>query len=111
MFVRARRRAPTCCPAGPASTYRRRCGRPPPDADGWCSAGLTSDFMPLVWSRAVRRIAHLNPRLPRTRGSFRVHVSELDASVEAELPLASFEDPGGGAVEARIGSHVAALVR
>ncbi|HEY2559487.1 MAG TPA: hypothetical protein VGI48_07260, partial [Caldimonas sp.] len=45
----------------------------PPDAEGWCSAGLTSDFVPLVWSRARRRVAHLNPRLPRTRGSFRVH--------------------------------------
>jgi acyl-CoA hydrolase len=83
----------------------------PPDSDGWCSAGLASDFMPLVWSRATRRIAHLNPRMPRTRGSFRVHISELDAAVEADVPLLSFEEPGCGDIEARIGSRVAALVR
>ena len=39
----------------------------PPDRDGWCSAGLASDFKPLVWTLAKRRVAHLNPRLPCTR--------------------------------------------
>jgi acyl-CoA hydrolase len=82
----------------------------PPDADGWCSPGLASDFMPLVWRNARRRVAHLNPRMPRTRGSFRVHVSELDIAVEADTPLTSFSEPGCSAVETRIGAHVAALV-
>ena len=83
----------------------------PPDADGYCSPGVAADFLPLVWARAKRRIAHLNPGLPRTRGSFRVHVSELDFSVEAEAPLLDFTDPRTGALEARIGAHVAPLVR
>ena len=83
----------------------------PPDGDGWCSAGLASDFVPLVWTPAKRRIAHLNPRLPRTRGSFRVHVSELDGMVEADAPLIEYAESNGGAVEARIGMHVAAFVR
>ncbi|HEV7575244.1 MAG TPA: acetyl-CoA hydrolase/transferase C-terminal domain-containing protein [Caldimonas sp.] len=83
----------------------------PPDAEGWCSPGLASDFMPLVWSRARRRIAHFNPRLPRTRGSFRVHVSELDGGVEADLPLTAFAEPACGEVETRIGAHVSALVQ
>jgi acyl-CoA hydrolase len=83
----------------------------PPDADGYCSPGVSADFLPLVWACAKRRIAHLNHRLPRTRGSFRVHVSELDFSVEAEAPLLDFTDPPSGALEARIGAHVAALVR
>ncbi len=83
----------------------------PPDADGYCSPGLTADFMPLVWARAKRRIAHLNPLLPRTRGSFRVHVSELDFSVEAATPLLDFADPRNGDTEARIGAFVAPLVR
>ena len=82
----------------------------PPDADGYCSPGLAADFMPLVWSRARRRIAHLNPRLPRTRGSFRVHVSELDFFVEAETPLLDFIEARGSDIEARIGAHVAPLV-
>lgn len=83
----------------------------PPDADGWCSPGLASDFMPLVWSRAVRRVAHFNPRMPRTHGSFRVHVSELDFALECDSPLSTFAEPTMGAIEARIGEHVAALVR
>ena len=83
----------------------------PPDADGWCSPGLAGDFMPLVWSRARRRVAHLNPRMPRTRGSFRVHVCELDLAVEADAPLLQVAEAGCSGIEARIGSHVAALVR
>ena len=83
----------------------------PPDAEGYCSPGVSADFLPLVWARAKRRIAHLNPGLPRTRGSFRVHISELDFAVEAEAPLLDFADPRSGALEARIGAHVAPLVR
>jgi acyl-CoA hydrolase len=82
-----------------------------PDADGWCSPGLACDFVPLIWKRAARRVAHLNPRLPRTRGSFRVHVSELDLAIEAAAPLLDYTEPRGGDVEARIGTHVAALIR
>lgn len=83
----------------------------PPDADGWCNPGLASDFMPLVWQRARRRVAHLNPRMPCTRGSFRVHVSELDGAVQSDAPLLNFAEPDCGEVEQRIGAHVAALVR
>ena len=83
----------------------------PPDAEGWCSAGLGIDFMPLVWKRARRRLAHLNPRLPRTAGSFRVHMSELDGAVEAERPPLTWSEPTCGETESRIGTHVAALVR
>jgi acyl-CoA hydrolase len=83
----------------------------PPDGDGWCSAGLAADFMPLVWPRARRRAAHLNPRLPRTAGSFRVHVSELDVAVEAERPALTWAEPTCGDTESRIGAHVARLVR
>lgn len=83
----------------------------PPDADGWCAPGLACDFVPLVWRRAARRVAHFNPRLPRLASSFRVHRSEIDLAVEADAPLNDFADPAVGAVEARIGTHVATLVR
>jgi len=82
-----------------------------PDADGWCSAGIAADFIPLVWPRARQRVAHLNPRLPRTRGSFRVHVSTIDVAVEREAPLPAYADPRAGEVETRIGAQVAELVR
>jgi acyl-CoA hydrolase len=82
-----------------------------PDPDGWCSPGLASDFLPLVWRQARRRVAHLNPRPPRLPGSFRVHVSELSAFQEADTPLNDFLDPIAGSAEQRIGTHVASLVR
>jgi acyl-CoA hydrolase len=82
-----------------------------PDRNGYCSAGLTADFQPLVWSGALRRVAHLNPRMPRTQGSFRVHLSELDAFVEADAPLLTFAETPAGEVEQRIGAHAATLVR
>ena len=82
-----------------------------PDADGFCTPGLSSDFLPLVWDGARRRVAHLNPRLPRTSGTFRVHVSTLDIAVEADAPLLEFSEPPAGPTEARIGARVAELVR
>lgn len=83
----------------------------PPDADGWCAPGLGCDFMPLIWSRARRRIAHLNPRLPRLRSDFRVHVSELDGWVEKDAPLNDHPGAVASGLETRIGAHVAGLVR
>ena len=82
-----------------------------PDADGLCSLGLSSDFLPLVWPRARKRIAHLNPRLPHTRGVLRVHVSEIDVAVEADRPVLQLADARVGETESRIGEHVASLVR
>lgn len=83
----------------------------PPDADGWCSPGPAVDFMPLLWPRAKQRVAHLNPRLPRSRGSFRVHRSELDAVVEADADTLHLDESPPGEVETRIGHHAASLVR
>jgi acyl-CoA hydrolase len=82
-----------------------------PDAQGWCSPGLATDFMPLVWQRARRRVAHLNPLLPRLPAAFRVHHSEIDVAVQAEAPLNDFAEAPMGEVETRIGAHVATLVR
>lgn len=82
-----------------------------PDAEGWCAPGLGCDFMPLVWSRARRRVAHLNPRLPRLASGFRVHLSELDAWVESDEALNDYPTAVASDLELRIGSHVAGLVR
>lgn len=82
-----------------------------PDEHGWCAPGLGCDFMPLVWSRARRRVAHLNPRLPRLASGFRVHLSELDAWVESDEALNDFPTAVASELEARIGAHVASLVR
>lgn len=82
-----------------------------PDEQGWCSPGLSCDFTPLVWSRAQRRVGHLNPVLPRVDSSFRVHMSEFDTIVEAPAaPLGVAEAPGN-AVTQQIALNAAQLVR
>lgn len=83
----------------------------PPDAQGWCAPGLSCDFMPLAWARAKRRVAHINPLMPRIPSSFRIHISELDDSVVSEQALLDFQDPPAGEIEHRIGAWVAPLIR
>ncbi|HSV71955.1 MAG TPA: acetyl-CoA hydrolase/transferase C-terminal domain-containing protein [Methylibium sp.] len=83
----------------------------PPDAQGRCSLGVSHDFMPLVWARARRRIAHINPRMPRTRGSFEIALSDLDGLVEAERELLDYADPALGELDHRIAAQAAALVQ
>jgi acyl-CoA hydrolase len=83
----------------------------PPDADGRLSAGICADFPPLLWARARRRVVHLNPSMPRTRGPFRPALSEADLVVEADTPLVTLEDPRPSEVEVQIGEHAASLVR
>jgi acyl-CoA hydrolase len=83
----------------------------PPDNKGWCSPGLSSDFLPLVWTLARRRLGHINPQLPRIASSFKVHVSEFDAIAEAEGPLLCVADAPPSEVNNAIGQHAANLVR
>lgn len=83
----------------------------PPDNRGFCSLSLACDFTPLVWSKARRRIAHINPALPRTRASFEVHTSEIDDFVEAHAAVAQYSEAGCGETELRIAAHAAQLIR
>lgn len=83
----------------------------PPGKDGYCSSGLCADFLPLVWAKAKRRVAHINPLMPRTGGSFRVHLNEIDGIVEQASAVVTFTDSLASDIEQRIGAHVASLVR
>jgi len=83
----------------------------PPDAQGNCSLGLAYDFLPAAWAKAKRRVAHFNPRLPRTAGSFRVHVSELDAAFEADHAVVEYDSGTPNEVMLKHAALVASLVR
>lgn len=83
----------------------------PPDERGFCSLSLACDFTPLVWSRARRRIAHINPLLPRTRSSFEVHPSQIDHVVEVAAAVAQYAESAVGETELRIAANVARLIR
>jgi acyl-CoA hydrolase len=82
-----------------------------PDERGQCSLGASYDFLPSVWHRAHLRIAHINPRLPRTRGSFRIGIDDCDVAFEcaAGIPTLASEVPDDAT--ARHAALVAGLVR
>jgi acyl-CoA hydrolase len=61
----------------------------PPDGKGQCSLGACYDFLPSVWHNAGVRIAHVNPQLPRTKGSFHVRLEDCQFTFESETSIAS----------------------
>jgi 4-hydroxybutyrate CoA-transferase len=82
----------------------------PPDARGYLSLGVSVSVGLPAARTAPLVIAQVNSHMPRTRGNSVLHVSEVDAWVEADGPLAEVPPVALGAVERAIGRHVAALV-
>ena len=56
----------------------------PPDEHGMCSLGVSCDFVPVAWPLAKLRFAHVNAKMPRTRGSFQIPYSAFDYAFEAD---------------------------
>lgn len=81
----------------------------PPDEHGYMSYGLSVDYTLQAAQSARTVVAEVNPKMPRTMGSY-IHVSEVDYIVETdyepiEIPLPKITD-----VEEKIGANVATLV-
>ena len=55
----------------------------PPDADGWCSFGMSVWGAPEVAREAACMVGEVNERLIRTGGDNRIHVSRFASLVEA----------------------------
>lgn len=81
-----------------------------PDVGGDCSLGITADFAQAVLPRARQVLAHVNPRMPSTRGSG-IPLRAIDLIVEADSPLIEVPADEGDDVSLRIADHVAGLVR
>lgn len=85
----------------------------PPDEHGNCSLALAADFTPAALAGCTADtivLAHVNPRLPRTRGPA-VPVSRITAWVEAALDQPALPaEPEDAALDA-VARNVASLVR
>lgn len=81
----------------------------PPDADGFCSFGLSVDYTQPAAECAKLVIAQMNNRLPRTGGA-KIHLEKLTYIVEKDDPLIELKPPQIGEVEKRIGENVASLI-
>ncbi len=81
----------------------------PPDADGYCSLGVSVDYT-LAAARSDRvTIVQMNRFLPRTLGD-KIHLDEIDCIVEKDEPLIELKPPAIGDVEKAIGENVAKLI-
>lgn len=81
----------------------------PPDAAGRVSLGIANDFTPAILGKAAVRVAHINPRMPRTRGSATVALADLDYVLDADAPLLC-DHTGEDETWAAIGRHLATVV-
>jgi acyl-CoA hydrolase len=81
-----------------------------PDAEGWCGFGPCADFAGLVFPRAKRRVAFINPDLPRVTRGPRVRRDGIDIAIDAPGPFITAPDEAPGAELAAIAAGVAAHV-
>lgn len=59
----------------------------PPDRNGMCSFGVSCDTGGIVWPRAKRRMAFVNPRMPALPLADAMPASMIDIAIEIDAPL------------------------
>jgi len=80
-----------------------------PDADGFCSLGVSVDYT-LASARSDRvTIVQMNRHMPRTLGE-KIHLDEIDCIVEKDEPIIELKPPAIGDKEKAIGENVAKLI-
>jgi 4-hydroxybutyrate CoA-transferase len=82
----------------------------PPDAHGFCSFGVGVDVTLTGAKNAKHVIAQVNAMMPRTYGDSFIHISEINAVVEATQPLCELRKHKGGPETEAIGKNVASLI-
>jgi len=81
----------------------------PPDAEGFCSLGVSVDYT-LASARSDRvTIAQVNRFMPRTIGE-KIHLDEISCIVEQDEPIIELKPPVIGGKEKAIGENVAKLI-
>lgn len=78
-----------------------------PDKDGYVSCGVSGDLTPAGVECAKKIIAQINPLMPFTYGDTVMHISQIDALVEVNDPLAETPDIVPGEKELSIGRSIA----
>jgi 4-hydroxybutyrate CoA-transferase len=81
----------------------------PPDADGYCSYGVSADYTQPAAESARIVIAQMNRSMPRTGGS-KIALDAITYVVERDEPVLELKPPQIGDIERRIGENVAGLI-
>jgi 4-hydroxybutyrate CoA-transferase len=81
-----------------------------PDQWGYCSLGVSADFVPAILQKAKKVVAEVNSQMPRTSGEAPIHISSIDYIVHVDYPLP--EMPAGklSADMEKIGDFAASLI-
>ncbi|MBI4160915.1 MAG: GNAT family N-acetyltransferase [Acidobacteria bacterium] len=82
----------------------------PPDANGFCSLGISVDVVKAAAESARTVVAEVNPRMPRTHGDSFLHVDRISFLVENDAPLLELPRPEPDETARRIGRNVAGLI-
>ncbi|NJL25191.1 MAG: acetyl-CoA hydrolase/transferase family protein, partial [Calothrix sp. SM1_5_4] len=82
----------------------------PPDKHGYCSLGVSVDVARAAFQSARIVVAQVNRQMPRVHGDSFIHLDELDAYVEVDVPLYQAPPRVLSAQDQAIGRHVAELV-
>jgi acyl-CoA hydrolase len=82
----------------------------PMDKNGYFSMGLSCDYIISFAPKALKIIVQVNEKMPRTFGRNFLHVSEVDAIVEATHPLAALPEVPPTDNQKLIGHLIADLV-
>ncbi len=82
----------------------------PPDAHGFCSFGVGVDTTLTAARQAKFVVAQVNDQMPRTFGDSFIHISDINAVVEASRPLCEMKPIAITDVHHAIGKNVASLI-
>ena len=82
----------------------------PMDRHGWFTFGTSNDYGSTVARSARRLIVEVNPNMPRVFGESLLHISEVDAIVENDVPLLEYAYPESPPEEMVIAQTVAGMI-
>lgn len=82
----------------------------PPDTHGFCSFGVSVDVVKAAVESADYVVAEVNPNMPRTLGDSFVHVSNIDALVQSDLPIHEFSLKTPSAEAMKMGEFISSLI-
>lgn len=81
-----------------------------PDKHGFCSFGVSNDYIKPAAECAKLVIAEVNENMPRVLGDCFINISNIDYIVESSRPIIEMESPKIGDVEKKIGEYCASLI-
>ncbi len=82
----------------------------PPDAQGYCSLGVSVDIGMAAAKSAKYIVAQINDRMPRTFGQCYLHKDEIAAFIRVSEPIPTVPAAGLDEVTLQIGKYVSLLI-